>query len=88
MLFYSILAVPLSRSAALFARRWIAEKRAPTIKLADRPCFVPSPHGYVAALWRIDPRRASGESDGAAGDALCQKWRRSYSLPSLWQRAN
>jgi hypothetical protein len=27
------------------------------------------------------------EGDGAADDALCQKWRRSYRLPSLWQRA-
>ena len=58
LLFYSILAAPLSRSATRLEEVDRRETGA-TIKVADRPCFAPSPHGYAAVLWRVDPRGAS-----------------------------
>src|SRR5438067_1491361 len=88
LLFYSTSAVSSSRGAA--AKEGQADRReaGATIKIAHRRIRSES-HGLrFYALACADPLGASRECDGDAGHALCQKRRRSRSLPGLWQRAD
>src|SRR6476620_606025 len=85
VLFYCTFAVPLSSGAS---RQEEVDRRETggTIKVAsarisvERACFY--------ALACTDPLGAPGGCDGDASHALCQKRRRSHSLPGFWQRAD